>query len=120
MVKCASKYNARQLSARITIQSKTQVSDGMGGWTETWSAGDDLWAVWKPMSGGERVQAMRVSPNLAVKAVIRFRGNSDGAPFYSAEDRLQYRGRTYNIKTVFDVDGRQDWLEMMLEEGKPS
>ena len=120
MVKCASKYNARQLRARVKIQRKTQASDGMGGWNETWSAGDDLWAMWKPMSGNERVQAMRVSPSLSVKAVTRFRGNDDGAPYYSAEDRVQYRGRTYNIKAVIDVDGMQDWLELMLEEGKPS
>lgn len=120
MVKCCGKYNARQLRARVKIQRKTQASDGMGGWTETWSRGDDLWALWKPMSGSERVRAMGIEPTLAVKAVIRFRGDENGAPYYSAADRLTYRGRTYNIKTVIDVDGMQDWLELMLAEGEPS
>jgi SPP1 family predicted phage head-tail adaptor len=120
MVKCCSKYNARQLKSRIVIQRKAQASDGMGGWTETWSAGDDVWALWKPMSGSERVQAMRVSPSLSVRAVIRFRGDAEGAPYYSAADRVTYRGRTYNITAVIDVDDAGEWLELMLSEGSPS
>lgn len=120
MVACCSKYNARQLRQRVTIQSKTQVADGMGGFTETWSAGDDLWAMWTPLRGSERVQGMRIQPNIIVKAVIRFRGNDDGAPYYSAEDRVVYKGRTYNITAIMDVDGMGDWLEVMLTEGAPS
>ena len=120
MVKCASKYNARQLRQRIKIQSKTQTADGMGGFTEAWSAGDDVWAMWKPMSGSERVRAMGIAPTLAVKAVIRFRGDEYGAPYYSAADRVTYQNRTYNITSIADVDGMQDWLELMLAEGEPS
>lgn len=117
---CKSKYNARQLRHRIKIQSKTQTADGMGGFTEAWSAGNDVWAMWQPMSGSERVKAMGIEPTLAVKAVIRFRGDDNGAPYYSAADRVIYRGRTYNIKSISDVDGMQDWLELMLAEGEPS
>ena len=120
MVACCSKYNARQLRQRVTIQSKTQVADGMGGFTETWSAGNDLWAMWQPSNGTERVQAMGIEPTVSVKAVIRFRGDGNGAPYYSAEDRLTFRGRTYNIKAIIDVDGMQDWLELSLAEGEPS
>lgn len=120
MVSCCSKYNARQLKSRITIQSKTQVSDSMGGWTETWSAGTAVWAMWKPMSGNERVQAMRIQPGLSVRAVIRFRGNAQGAPYYSAADRVVYRGRTYNITAIVDVDDAGEWLELFLTEGAPS
>lgn len=120
MVTCCSKYNARQLRQRITIQSKTQTTDGMGGFTEVWSAGDEVWAMWTTMSGSERVRAMGIEPTLSIKAVIRFRGNADGAPYYSAADRVIYRGRKYNIRSIADVDGMQDWLELMLAEGEPS
>lgn len=117
---CCAKYNARQLRQRVTIQRKTQTADGMGGWTEAWSTGDDVWALWQPKSGSERVRAMGLSTDVSVKAVIRFRGDANGAPYYSAADRLSYRGRTYNITAVIDVDGMQDWLELMLAEGEPS
>lgn len=120
MVRCSSKYNARQLRNRIKIQTKTQTADGLGGWTEEWSAGDDVWAIWQPQSGSERVRAMGIEPTLSIKAVIRFRGDANGAPYYSAADRVTYRGRTYNIRYVYDVDGMQDWLELMLAEGEPS
>jgi len=120
MVNCCSKYSARQLSSRITIQRKTQSSDGMCGWTEAWSAGDDVWAMWSPMGGSERFQAMRIQPSISVRAIIRFRGNAEGAPYYSAADRVVYRGRTYGITAVIDVDGDGTWLELLLTEGAPS
>ncbi len=120
MVSCCSKYSARDLRSRVTIQSKTQASDSMGGWTETWSSGDSAWAKWMPMRGSELVSAMRLSPRLSVKIAIRFRGDAYGAPYYSAEDRVVYRNRTYNIKSVYDVDDAQQFLEMMLAEGEPS
>lgn len=120
MVSCCSKYSARQLRSRITIQQKTQATDDMGGWTETWDAGTAVWAMWKPMTGSERVRAMGIEPMLSVRAVIRFRGNADGAPYYSAADRVVYKGRTYNIRSIVDVDDMGDWLELTLAEGEPS
>lgn len=118
-MKCC-KYTASDLRAKITIESKSQASDGMGGWTETWATGDVVYAKWAPMRGGERWQAMRVGSSVSVKAVIRFRGDANGAPYYSAEDRVTYQGRTYAIKYVMDVDGAGEWLELLLEEGQPS
>lgn len=120
MVKCSSKYSARDLRYTITIQRKTRASDGMGGFTEMWSAGDDVRAMWKPLSGSEAYRAMRISPEARVVSVIRFRGDANGAPYYITGDRVQFRGRTYNIEAVIDVDGAQDWLELALVEGRPS
>lgn len=120
MVTCCPKYSARQLRNRIKIQSKTQVADGMGGWTESWSAGDTVSALWTPRTGSEAVDAQGLAPTVSVTAIIRFRGNAEGAPYYSAEDRVAYRGRTYNIKAIMDVDGMQQFLEMRLVEGEPS
>lgn len=120
MVSCCSKYRARDLSARITIQRKAQAADGMGGSTETWATIGEVWAMWKPLRGSERYQAMRITSQPRATAIIRFRGDSFGAPFYSAADRVQYKGRTYNIESVIDVDDDGDWLELGLVEGAPS
>lgn len=120
MVRCRSKYSARDLRERIVIERKARAADGMGGYSETWATEATVWAMWKPLSGSERYQAMRISPEVRVTTVIRFQGDVNGAPYFSAGDRVTARGRTYNIEAVVDVDGAQDWLELALVEGKPS
>ena len=117
---CCSKYSARDLRHRVSIERKTRTADGMGGFTEAWASIALVWAMWKPLSGSEQYRAMRISPETRVKAVIRFRGDANGAPYYTANDRITFRGRTYNIEAVIDVDGDQEWLELALVEGKPS
>jgi SPP1 family predicted phage head-tail adaptor len=122
MVACKScgLYSAGQLQSKITIQRKTRASDGMGGVTESWAVEATPWAMWRALSGSELWAAMRINPMVKVKAVIRFKGDAYGAPYYTPGDRVTYRNREYAIIAVLDPDDRQEWLEMMLAEGSPS
>ena len=122
MVKCdpCGKYSAGDLQAKITIQRKTRVSDGMGGFTTSWDTIGTPYAKWSALSGAEAYRAQRINPSIKVKAVIRFKGDSYGAPYYSPADRVTYRGREYSIASVIDADDRQEWLELSLAEGEPS
>lgn len=122
MVACKScgKYSAGQLQSKITVQRKDKTPDGMGGVVETWASIATPWAMWAALSGSELWAAMRINPTIKIKAVIRFKGDTHGAPFYSPGDRVTYRGREYAIAAVMDPDDRQEWLEMMLAEGLPS
>lgn len=113
-------YSAGDLKAKITIERKTRTSDGMGGVTETWATVGTPWAAWKAVSGSEAWRAMRINPEIRVKAAIRFKGDAYGAPYYSPADRVRYRNREYAILAVLDPDDGQEWLELMLDEGKPS
>lgn len=117
---CCSKYSARDLRHRITIQRKSRTGDGLGGFVETWADLAEVWAMWSPLSGSEQMRAMRTSPEQRIKAVIRWRGDASGAPYYTPADRVIYRGRTHGVVAVIDVDGAQEWLEMALIEGEPS
>lgn len=119
MVAC-SKYSAGDLKSQITIARKTTASDGMGGVTDTWGAIGTPWAMWRAMSGNELYQAQRIAPRVTVKAVIRFKGDANGAPYFSPSDRVTYRGREYAIAAVIDPDDGLSWLELMLVEGAPS
>ena len=114
------KYGAGDLKAKITLQRKARVADGLGGWTETWATVAQPWANWKALSGNELFAAQRINPRVSVKVAIRFRGDAYGAPYYSPEDRVMYRNREYAIVSVVDPDDGQAWLEMMLAEGAPS
>ena len=118
-MKCCD-MTAGMLKSSITIERKTRTADGMGGYTDTWSDLATVWAKWSGVGGSEKWQAMRVSPVNRFKAIIRFKGDADGAPYYSAADRVTYRGREFDIESVIDMDDAQTWLELTLAEGKPS
>lgn len=122
MVACkpCGEYSAGKLSARITIERATSTADGMGGIVDVWAVEATPWAMWKALSGSELWSAMRINPTIKVKAVIRFRGDAYGAPYYKPSDRVTYRNRQYSVVAVMDPDDGQQWLELMLAEGMPS
>ena len=122
MVKCqsCSKYSSGMLNATVAIQRKSRLADGMGGYVDAWTTIATPFAMFTPMSGGQLFAAQRINPRLSVKLVIRFKGDSFDAPYYTAADQIIYRNRTYAISSVIDVDNEQQWIEMMLEEGVSS
>lgn len=109
-----------KLKSRITIQRRASVDDGMGGKTDGWTTIAQPFTWWKVISGSERWQAMRVSPQKRVRAIIRFKGNAEGNPLYSSNERVLYRGFTYAIEAVTDIEDSQTWLELMLVQGEAS
>lgn len=120
MVNCCAKYSATDLKARIKIERKQSTADGQGGYDVAWEQIGFPWAKWMPMSGSEQFQAMRVGSEVRGKAIIRFKGDGNGAPYYSAADRVTYLGRTYAITSVVDLDNAHRFLELMLTETAPS
>jgi SPP1 family predicted phage head-tail adaptor len=118
-MKCCDIHSG-MLNAQITIQRKARWIDSMGGSNDIWADEATIWAHWKGLSGGERWQAMRVSPHNRFRAIIRFKGDENDAPYYTAEDRVSYRGRIYAVESVIDMEDRQEWLELTLLEGGKS
>ena len=118
-MKCCD-MNAGMLKTSIVIQRKTRTPDGKGGVVDGWATEATVFASWKGLSGSERWQAMRVSPVNRFRAVIRFKGDANGAPYFTGEDRVLFRTRYYNITSVVDVDDAQTWLEFSLTETSPS
>ncbi len=116
-MKCCN-IHAGMLRSKVTIQRKANTPDGAGGWLEVWATAGQPFAMWKALSGGERWQAMRVSPHNRVRLVIRFKDDGNGAPYYSGADRVKYKGRTYSIESVLDIEDRRKFLEIMVVEGK--
>lgn len=109
-----------QLNVPITIERVTRVSDGFGGATESWEDIAKTFASVRNLSGTERWEASRIQPGNLLTAIIRFRGDSQGAPYYSAADRVLIRGRYYGILSVVDIEMARKWIQLYLFEGKPS
>lgn len=121
------KYHAGMLRSLIVIERYSSVSDGMGGHTPTWTPdpAEGVWAHWEAVLDAfqfltEKERAGRLEARPRFKAVIRFRGDAEGAPYYTEGDRVLYRGRYYSIESAVDPDDGQDWIEFALVGGAPS
>lgn len=121
-MKCCD-IQAGDLNVPISIEKKTRTSDAMGGATETWAEDPQgtIWAKVQMLTGTERWEAMRVHPGNLLRITLRFRGDSNGAPYWSStQHRVKIRGRTYGIMAIVDIEMAQRWISMDIFETKPS
>lgn len=99
-----------KLDRRITLQRFTFTTDeGSGEQVKTWSDLATVWANYKPVSDGEKMQAGEVSATLSARFTIRY--DSAWADL-SALDRVVFEGRTFDIFGTKEVDGRRQFLEI--------
>lgn len=113
MTCCAPKYTSRQLRESVTFQRSTRVSDGAGGFAETWStiAGAPTRAMVRPLSGRERWASERVEATANYRVVTRYDAD------LNERDRVLIRGITGNIVFIANVDMMDDWLEIDVNLG---
>ena len=113
MVGCCSKYNPRMLTEPVEFQRKTRASDGAGGFTVTWPAiaGTPTRAKAMFASGSERYASERIEARVSVKIVVRYFSGLLEA------DRVEIRGKAYNIRFINNVDFDDKWLEISLDGG---
>lgn len=104
------------LTNRVRIDRKVNVSDGMGGFSSSWETLiPALAASATPVRGGEDVRAGRMSGISGFDVVIR---SNPAARSITPGDRAVLRdGRTINIKWVGDLDGRGRFLMISGEAG---
>jgi SPP1 family predicted phage head-tail adaptor len=111
-IKCG-KYSAGDLKETVTFQRVTRVSDGAGGWTETWAtlAGAPTRAMVRALSGGEAFRFDRVDATVRLMVVTRYSSAIKEA------DRVLVRGRAHNIRFINNLDFDDKWLEMAVDGG---
>lgn len=100
-----------ELRHRVLLQRRSEVADAGGGISSGWTDIAELWAEILPLAGSERVLAMRVQP--VQNFLIRLRYREDITP----ADRLLSGLRVLNIRSVKNVNERNQWLECRCEEG---
>lgn len=118
-MKCCD-MNAGKLRSLITIERVTRSSDGMGGWSESWAEDPTggVFAYFTGLTGTERWEAMRVVSGNLFRAIIRYRDDGNGAPYYNEGDRVKKAGRIYDIISVMDMEDERMWLQIDLMETK--
>jgi len=111
-MKCCDMH-AGKLSTPVEFETKTRVSNGTGGFTETWAAisGAPDRAYMKALSGSERFASDRVEAMTRWRATVRY------SAVIGDEDRALIGGRYYNIKFQNNIEMRNMWLEIDLDGG---
>lgn len=118
-MKCCD-FNSGMLTELVTIERVARTPDGIGGFTEAWTA-DPVGGVWAHMrflTGTERWEASAVHTGNLCRAVIRWRGDGNDAPYYTAADRLIWRNQEFAILAVHDIEFKREWLQLELMEGR--
>lgn len=103
---------AGKLRHTITIEREESTSDGAGGSYLTWSTVATPRAFIKPMSGGERLQAMRLEATVTHRIFIRYRDD------LLTSDRINFNGRLMQIRALINLEERNRWIEIYADEGQ--
>jgi SPP1 family predicted phage head-tail adaptor len=113
--------NIGDLRHKLVIQRVVDTPDGLGGSTGVWTA-DPVGGVWsslRNLTSTERWEAHRIMPGNVVRCIIRWRDDGADNPYYSAKDRVLYRGRYFTILSVIDLQWEREYIQMDIQEGKP-
>lgn len=108
--------NPGQLRHRVSVQSRTRVSDGQGGYTETWATVTNgaTFAKIEPASSQEVFRANQLKHVVTHKVTIRF---LDGI---TSAHRVVFDGRAFNVRSVLNPGERGRVLSLLCEEGSAS
>jgi len=111
-MKCC-EYSAGMLRTPVQFQRLARVSDGAGGFTQTWQAiaGAPTRAQVKSMSGNERFASARVEATATHKVTIRhFAGLTEA-------DAVVFDGKRANIRFINNVEQRDRWMVLDVQTG---
>ncbi len=107
--------DAVPLRHRLTLEALTAGPDAAGGWIEAWTPIAAHYAEIRPASGSETragsAQAQRVTHRVTVRAAPE-----TGAVRPRADQRFRAGSRLFDIKAVFERDGRGRLLTCLCEE----
>jgi len=108
-VRLASEANL--LWKTVVIERPAQVSDGAGGYTETWSTLATVDGGIVAMSGMERMASDRIEATSKWRLLIPYQAG------LLESDRVVIDGRNYNVSFVNDVQKKGTWHMLDLGEG---
>lgn len=107
--------NVVRLNRRLTLESPARVSDGAGGYVESWTPLGDVWAELTARTGRESVAAGAAVSLVPYVVVVR------GAPAEHPErprpeQRFRDGNRVFHIRSVAERDPEGRHLVCMAEE----
>jgi SPP1 family predicted phage head-tail adaptor len=99
---------AGKLDRRIKVQRATVSRNEMGEEVAAWADVAEIWAGVTPVSDGEKFRAAQVGAEITSRFIVR---HSSLTASISAEDRILYQGRVYDIQGSKEI-GRREGYEI--------
>lgn len=99
-----------QRRLRATLEEPVEIADALGGVTRSYQPRIALWVRLEPLRGKERTEADRVDAPVSHRLSLRWRGDVSEAMRFAADARL------FDIRAIFDPDGRRRTLVCLVEE----
>ena len=106
--------NIGELREVVAIQSNSVVPDDFGQEIKTWATDATVRASVMPLTGKERFESAQVAPEVTHKITI-----GHGATV-TAESRIVFETRIFNISSVINVEERDILLEIAAIESPES
>ena len=102
-----------ELRERVSIERATTVADGSGGQTVTWTAvyARGVWAKVQPVRGREEERLGRLATVDTFLVFLRFGID------VTTLDRIVWRDKTMNVRSVQDREGEREFLTIEAEAG---
>ena len=102
---------AGDLNKRITIEAPTKIGDGMGGYTEAYTAvaSSIPAAIW-PVSAGDVIQANASTMVVSHRIRVRYRA------VLKSSWRIVWAGRYFAIVSIIDPSMEHKFLDLMCKE----
>lgn len=99
------------LKHKVRIERLELTQDDSGGQVRTWKLVSEVWAYLKQTSGSERLQNDRLTGIAGFTATIRYRSD------ISEVNRLIFNDKSYQIRSVDNIEFSNKWLTLSLESG---
>lgn len=98
------------MNERITLEAEIRTPDLSGGYSVIWQPVTTLWALATPLSAREKWDAGQVTASAAYRFTVRQQEDID------TTQRLNWKGKIFNIRSVTPQPGRQ-FIDITAEEG---
>lgn len=108
--------NAGDLRTRGVLQQRQSAADGQGGNVVTWVPVATVWAEVVAITGSEGVTADQQRPLVLYNITIRYRPGITPSEYGAdASMRFVVGARTFDIRTVIDIEERHEGLLLGCE-----
>jgi head-tail adaptor len=106
---------AVHLNRKLVLEQAKRVSDGAGGYVETWTQMGALWASITSGTGSEHSKDFLTISRVPMKIIVR--GAAEGSPRRPcANQRFLEGGRIFRILAVTELDPQAHYLVCQARE----
>ena len=107
------KFSPGEFKQQINIQSQSEVQDNTGAMTTVWTTLFTMWSKITPVHGAEALISQRIEAVDVYQIMIRYN------PGVTEKMRILYAGRTFQIKSVINVQELSEFMSIKAIDTGP-